>query len=277
MHAALLAHIEQAPQTRHYLHSHGFIQEVNQADIEAGTVRQDYQTMEGLSTAQFVQQVSTHRHHLPSHGPLQEVSQADIEPGTVRQQNQTSEDTSTAEFVQQPQDLVPAKQQAGVTRSIALSSTRCRAGCRCKCHKLLECQSPTVGEWWTGRFQLKMSNMSWFRPACGVRKCVRNASSPSVALQYKLPAWLASRMIWARYTSAPLQGPELLFKVPIVRYSDLFYYANKGNVKAIQTMFSEGLASPNDVHPDHGGNALLVCISHLLHNSNLSPYLSSVH
>lgn len=135
--------------------------------------------------------------------------------------------------------------------------TECPKGCRCACHKPIRLQTPWATRRWTGAMQIQCSNFSWFRNNCNIKICKRSALT-SVTVQYTLPVWVAGKMVAAFYKSAPLSGPELLFKVARVHDSDVFYYASRGDLKGIQALYSSGEASIHDVSPTDGISALMV-------------------
>lgn len=61
----------------------------------------------------------------------------------------------------------------------------------------------------------------------------------------------------------PLDGPNLSIRLPRMMdwQHELWKYANCGDVKAVQSLFSEGKASPFDVNP-RGSNALIYAAAH---------------
>ncbi|KAL8950089.1 MAG: hypothetical protein Q9222_003853 [Ikaeria aurantiellina] len=94
------------------------------------------------------------------------------------------------------------------------------------------------------------------------QSCRRTAVS-AIKVTYHLPKFLMSRYIKFALEHNPLDGPNLSVRMPRVMewQHELFRCANLGDLRGIQSLFSEGKASPYDVNP-RGSNALIYAAAH---------------
>lgn len=67
---------------------------------------------------------------------------------------------------------------------------------------------------------------------------------------YWCPGWLLSRMMSILFTYSRRDGPMWRIRMPRVRQNSslIFQHMLRGDIKAIQSLFSQGLASPFDVN-----------------------------
>ena len=95
------------------------------------------------------------------------------------------------------------------------------------------------------------------RPKCNEKKCHRSSPVP-LSITCQLPQYLFKRYIRLTMHYTPLDGPSFSLRAPRVTPSShrYWHYASKGDLQAIQKMFSHGQASPYDINP-RGANALL--------------------
>jgi len=133
----------------------------------------------------------------------------------------------------------------------------CPRFCRCTCHKTRRFQSWQLTKRWTGTLSVAYSGISALGQSCSLRSCKR-ASTACVRATYVLPAWLASRMVSVLLRSAPLAGPELLLRTYRLVDTNVFYFADTGNLQALRSMFVRGEASTLDVKRRTGYSALQV-------------------
>ena len=90
----------------------------------------------------------------------------------------------------------------------------CQQNCGCNCHETQHFSTPWTLRKGIGFGSLQISGR-YSLQRCNIRGCKQSASS-SLRLDYILPRWFALRMLSIWYNSAPLYGPELLLRVPIV-------------------------------------------------------------
>ena len=138
-------------------------------------------------------------------------------------------------------------------------SERCVPWCSCACHVRRNFRSPWVLETLIGKLNVSYSG-PWLE--CNERKC-RRTSTASLAITHSFPAYLMSRYITLKMCYAPLDGPTFALRAPrVTARSHLYWnYANKGDLTAIQRMYSQKRASPYDLNP-RGSNALVYAANH---------------
>ena len=90
----------------------------------------------------------------------------------------------------------------------------CQRYCRCNCHKTLQFSTPLTLRNCIGFGSLQISGRDSLQ-RCNIKGCKQSVSS-RLRLDYILPRWFALRMLSTWYNSAPLYGPELLLRVPVV-------------------------------------------------------------
>jgi hypothetical protein len=100
-----------------------------------------------------------------------------------------------------------------------------------------------------GRLLVQYSCLSVLMARCHDANCERNERS-TLAFSYFFPTWLLARRILVRLAYSSANGPELLLRLPRVvpPTSDVFNFARTGNVRGLQHLFENGLASPFDVN-----------------------------
>lgn len=134
------------------------------------------------------------------------------------------------------------------------STALCKDWCSCACHtkNILRVKQPNV----VGSLSVAYSGLPWVTAGCDQKSC-RSRSVPSVAITVQFPSWAWKRYLSTSFCYTSLTGPEVNIKIPrIVDWtSALWGYGVRGNLKAIQQMFSVGDASPWDVQAI-GGSVL---------------------
>ena len=136
---------------------------------------------------------------------------------------------------------------------------RCAPWCNCVCHVRRNFRSPWVLETLIGRLNVSYSG-PWLE--CNERKC-RRTSTASLAIYHQFPTYLMNRYITLTMRYAPLDGPTFALRAPrVTAWSHLYWkYANKGDLTAIERMYSQNKASPYDLNP-RGSNALVYAANH---------------
>ena len=114
--------------------------------------------------------------------------------------------------------LIRPRSRVGSNNELKLRKVRnpriCQRYCRCDCHKTQRISTP-----WTLRKCIGFGSMQisgrYTLQQCNITDCKQSASS-NLRLDYILPRWFAGRMLSIWYNSAPLYGPELVLRVPVV-------------------------------------------------------------
>lgn len=140
------------------------------------------------------------------------------------------------------------------------STAMCKDWCSCACHvkTVLRVKQPNL----VGSFSLAYSGLPWVTADCDQKSC-RSRSVPSVAVTVQFPAWFWKRYLSTSFCYTSLRGPEVNLKIPrIVDWtSKLWGYGLRGNIQALQKIFSTGAASPWDIQPI-GGSVLHYAADH---------------
>ncbi|KAL8695208.1 MAG: hypothetical protein Q9218_000246 [Villophora microphyllina] len=135
----------------------------------------------------------------------------------------------------------------------------CVDWCSCKCHTRSTVKSPWTFKCCLGQLFVESASTG---PQCNEKACRRWPMS-TTTVTYYLPRFLMSRYIRFVVQHNPLDGPNLSLRLPRVMdwQHELWKHANVGDVQAVQSLFSEGKASPFDVNP-RGCNALIYAAAH---------------
>ena len=82
-------------------------------------------------------------------------------------------------------------------------------------------------------------------------------SRSSMRFTFYFPSWFLARAVSASAAYSPHSGPEFLLRVPkiIPPRSNIFHFAETGNIEGIEDIFERGLASVHDV--DKSGSTVL--------------------
>ncbi|KAI4202608.1 MAG: hypothetical protein LQ348_001487 [Seirophora lacunosa] len=136
---------------------------------------------------------------------------------------------------------------------------RCVDWCSCRCHTQSVSEFPWILKTFLGQLFIERACNGL---PCNERRCQRSPAS-SVNLTYHLPKFLMRRYLKFAMHHHPLHGPNISVRMPRVMewQHELFKHAVAGDVRAIQSLFSEGKASPFDVNP-RGCNALIYAAAH---------------
>lgn len=136
--------------------------------------------------------------------------------------------------------------------------TGCMAWCSCSCHKTSSLRINKPNNLAVGSLALTFSGMPYITASCDQRACALR-STPLVRLTIQFPKWLWNGYVSSSFAYNPLEGSQLNLRLPraVGWSSRLWGYGTEGNVKGIQKLFSQGLASPWDVQ-GLGGSALHV-------------------
>lgn len=139
------------------------------------------------------------------------------------------------------------------------TSSHCKPGCSCACHRVHRIKSPHLVRNAVGSLLIKSSGLYGMTQPCNEFSCRRN-SSTSMRISYRFPEWFLNRMISSIIVSNQLCGPQVSLVAPRVvsNTSDIMFHAFAGNIDGIARLFELGLASPFDITDNFGYTALHV-------------------
>lgn len=161
----------------------------------------------------------------------------------------------------QPQDTVklPAKHGSISERKYARFRKRfdCRPGCGCSCHVKRNINSPRLLNAFFGDLSIHWRSQKKLEVRCNC------SGHTGVAVFYRFPEYIVQRYISMVLEMTYLDGPELLLRVPrVLPWTHLLWrYSVYGDLKAVQRMFADRVASPHDIDPA-GRNALVHASKH---------------
>ena len=95
-------------------------------------------------------------------------------------------------------------------------ATICTSYCACKCHRFRHIRPPRILSNIFGYGYVEAAGSFFWKTQCDTLLCKAHVAPRHVSVQYRLPQWLASRMIVMWFTSCPPCSPELLLRVPRV-------------------------------------------------------------
>lgn len=128
------------------------------------------------------------------------------------------------------------------------TTNACRTYCGCRCHQLWRVKVPRTFEYISGRLSMSVKGFSLGRTNCDIVSC-KSSIAVYAELRYILPAWIAERMIYLRFTSSPTHAPELLIRVPrlVSRDNEGYTAVQSGNLKELKLAIESGACTPYDV------------------------------
>ena len=146
------------------------------------------------------------------------------------------------------------------TSSTIASFEKCGARCTCRCHVRNSARSPWLFETLLGRANLEYTYRRW---ECDEKKCMK-AATPSLTFTYYLPRFLFTRYVTFKLNYLAASGPQFSLRFPrITPWTHPYWsYAKKGDLKAIQNLYSQQKASPFDTRPDGGSSIMYTAIRH---------------
>lgn len=162
----------------------------------------------------------------------------------------------------------PRSEEVRSQNTISQSTQTCPAGCSCKCHVRYKFRSPWILEFVCGRIDVQYSGQA---SECNEIKCRRPVKAP-FCIKYHFPQYLMNRYIAFKMYYSPLDGPTFALRAPrvIEPTSMLWHYIIRGDIVAVQGLFSEHKASPYDVDA-LGCNGSLFAVNH--HDCRISQFL----
>ena len=178
---------------------------------------------------------------------MQQTASTSIEahPQTMSSSSQTTGIIRSPEVEQNTQEV-----QLALTLQYPRGSrSTCNNWCSCACHirrSLSFLNTLFIG----------YSGLPFFTASCDQKACFRRSRS-SMRFTFYFPSWFLARAVLANAAYSPHSGPEFLLRVPkiIPPRSDIFHFAETGNLQGIQNLFERGLASVHDL--DMSGSTVL--------------------
>jgi len=136
---------------------------------------------------------------------------------------------------------------------------KCRKHCRCCCHQVQRLRIARFGSLEISGFRFPHA-----RNYCDDQSC-EEPNPLSIKASICLPPWVAWRMLSLWFTSSPLQGPELLLRVPrmVSRESPIVKALEQGHLTCFKRLVAHGKGSPYDV--DEHGNSFIKVVMELVY------------
>ena len=158
-------------------------------------------------------------------------------------------------------DLPSEEQQPVKRQACAQNTTQRQKQCSCNCHVSMNLRTPALMAQGVGTLQVQCARGSWYQ-ACGNcerRQCYRYNGNIWKS-EYYFPTWLFHRMLSFRWTWNPRSGYSISLRTPrlVPTNSELFLYAQHGNIEGMQRLFDTHAASPFDISQEEGRSALHV-------------------
>ena len=151
---------------------------------------------------------------------------------------------------------------------MGIRTRTCPAECSCPCHTQTIFRTPQALREIAGRLFLGYSGRPMLQQDCA-SSCFHIKSKP-MTLTYFFPSWFARQVVNLTLSYTSLNTPTFNIKVRKVvsEVSPLFAFS-RNNAQAVQKLFEDRLASPDDVHAKGGWTPLHVS-SHVLFKQGFS-------
>ena len=138
----------------------------------------------------------------------------------------------------------------------------CSSECQCQCHSRTRIRTPQVLQQILGRLCAVYTGGCGLQSPCKA-SCVRR--DPKIAcMTFVFPKWILDRAISIAMFYAMRTGLTINIKTRAVvpEMSQLFALSRYDDVQGLQNLFSQRLASPDDIHVRGGWNALHFAVDH---------------
>jgi hypothetical protein len=138
----------------------------------------------------------------------------------------------------------------------------CDTSCHCLCHEIAHGRSPELFDRFLGILFWGYSGLPIARKRCDVATC-RRRRGLKFGMSYYFPAWCVEKKIELTFRSLPLGGPQISIKMASIVSNGalLFKYTHNRDIAGLQSLFSQGLATPSDAGHLDGCTALHVSIA----------------
>ena len=155
----------------------------------------------------------------------------------------------------------PPKHQDEIHVRAFRTFRECQASCPCVCHDTKYAYIPRKFTSIVGGGSVLARGPSSNRERCSRSSCKRSRMQ-YVRICYTMPTWVATRMLYIRFTSSPSHGPEFLVRLP--RYfridNPAFQAAWYGDLDKLKLALSSGECRPTD-YDEFGVSLLSVCMT----------------
>jgi hypothetical protein len=133
----------------------------------------------------------------------------------------------------------------------------CKVACSCICHKRTKLSTPAILSGFVGSLLVGYTGLPFSPRSCNERTCKGNQHG-SAHITYLFPQWLIPRLISLTYSQRV--GFGVVLKAPRIVSDDalVLRYAASGDIPNMKLLFSQGLASPQDVGTSYGMTPLHV-------------------
>ena len=148
----------------------------------------------------------------------------------------------------------------GISVRLNRHISTCPVACSCVCHTTIKASTPAMIDRVLGRLFIDFAGLPLLKPDCDAEGCMKS-QSPWISLQYWFPlGYLWSEIFRLQIAYRANLGPKVslstLRRVPDTALS--IKYAMTGNIDGLKTLFTRGLASPEDVCSTRGYSLLRV-------------------
>jgi hypothetical protein len=163
---------------------------------------------------------------------------------------------------------------ADATTGVSIKTTQynrfsCEPNCRCNCHTSRELRSASLIGPVMGQLFVGYVGQPRIRQTCTHARC-RRTTTTTVSIEYFFPIWFLARIVMLVLSYQKGAGPQMQLRT--IRYvpdsSQSITYALNGNIDGLKSLFTQGLASPNDVSQGRKYSLLRVCNSKWFYEEN---------
>ena len=159
--------------------------------------------------------------------------------------------------------------------STSFIRSQCADNCVCICHQWHKRRGPRFLEQFFSILFVGYTGLPCLTQTCDSKSC-GTRSAPTLVITYLFPGWLLARAIFLSMRYTPLQGPELIIRVPrlVSHGARIFTELGRGNIDGTKDLLRRGLASPIDTSALNGESALMVRrVIPLVHSNDCTDYV----
>ena len=129
--------------------------------------------------------------------------------------------------------------------------------CGCSCHRVNKFQTPEFARSTLGKLAVNLGGLSMLTPACDEIAC-RRSSHSTIKISYRFPPWFSNSALHSMIFNSRSTGPQMSLTSTriILRNSDIFCFAMRGDIAGVKSLFEKRLASPFDATHNYGYTAL---------------------
>lgn len=163
----------------------------------------------------------------------------------------------TPHFAPPCPDKIHSSQKSSM-RSLYRARSSYQDMCRCTCHRERTVKTPQILHAIAGRLFAGVRGLPSVMSGCDEPTC-EGQDKQSFFAHYRLPQWwLKSSILPQLAVIASLTARRFVLELPRIldHQSPAFEYALMNDVKALQVLFKQGLASSHDISGDNGRTLL---------------------